>query len=678
MSKLRNGKYVQKFIEIIKILQGININTSYINGKDTILSLVNRTNPDINIEQLKEIGLDPNYQIGQIMARIIRANKGKGTSIPPTPEELEELINLGINIHTQRRDIVQELIRTLKILDKMKVNISGIKDEDTILTIAQQSNISIEQLIKQGLNPKKTIGKTIKKVRDLYIDNLEGKSPTEEQAKELRRLGVRLKRKEKYPIQTYIGMLYKLKKLEVDVSQIKGKDTVLTLVQRLKPQISIEQLEEEGVDPDFKIGQRKRTIIQAYRGNGTGTRPTGKQVEELQNLGIKLEDQNKNLVKIFIQVLKKLKKLEVVVSKIKATDTVLTLVQRIKPQISKEQLEKEGIDPDYKVGKQLNKIRKKYNQNIGRILLTDTQVDEIKGLGIELDIDIQKKEENDIVQEFLNILENLKAIGVDISKIVFSDTVLTLAKKSGIDQTKLEEQGLNPKYKIGNRMKSILQALEGKNQEIIISDEQRDKLQYYRTIFNYQKTISMKKFVGMMSKLKGMGVNLSRIKDRDTILSLVNRTNPDINLEQLKEHGLDPNYRIGNKIMRIRYLYGEENQEKIKKGTKVLLDKLESLGIRLKKRDKFDIMIAILETLHAINVDTSKVAQSDTILTLALKSGVGEEQLRAQNLDLDYKIGENLRTIRNSPNGKNSYTPPTEEQMRRLLELGVDFKGSRR
>ena len=48
-------------------------------------------------------------------------------------------------------------------------------------------------------------------------------------------------------------------------------------------------MEEIGVDPAQKIGNKKHNIAQAYRGQGTCEPPTEKQVEELAKLGISLE-----------------------------------------------------------------------------------------------------------------------------------------------------------------------------------------------------------------------------------------------------------------------------------------------------------------------------------------------------------------------------------------------------
>ena len=71
-------------------------------------------------------------------------------------------------------------------------------------------------------------------------------------------------------------------------------------------------------------------------------------------------------------------------------------------------------------------------------------------------------EEKDTVQEFIDTLNQLKSIGVDVSKIVRRDTIETLAKKSDISKEKIEEISLDPTQKIGAKKISISRAYRGK------------------------------------------------------------------------------------------------------------------------------------------------------------------------------------------------------------------------
>ena len=92
---------------------------------------------------------------------------------------------------------------------------------------------------------------------------------------------------ERDTVQEFINILKKLQTIGVDVSKLVAKDTIETLAE--KSGISKEKLEEMGLDPAEKIGSKKNTIAQAYRGKGDTRRPTKAQVEELAKLGISLE-----------------------------------------------------------------------------------------------------------------------------------------------------------------------------------------------------------------------------------------------------------------------------------------------------------------------------------------------------------------------------------------------------
>ena len=81
---------------------------------------------------------------------------------------------------------------------------------------------------------------------------------------------------------------------------------------------------------------------------------------------------------------------------------------------------------------------------------TDEQVERLRELGISLE-----KIERDAVQEFIDKLEILKRIGVDVTKIADSDKIKDLAKKSGIDEKEIEKAGLNPGDNIGLSKRSI-------------------------------------------------------------------------------------------------------------------------------------------------------------------------------------------------------------------------------
>ena len=86
-------------------------------------------------------------------------------------------------------------------------------------------------------------------------------------------------------------------------------------------------------------------------------------------------------------------------------------------------------------------------------------------------INLEKQERN-VTQEFIEKLQKLKEIGVDISKIVLIDTIQTLSKKSQISEERIKEIGLEPKDKIGQTKNNITKAYREKGKSTPPTEEQ--------------------------------------------------------------------------------------------------------------------------------------------------------------------------------------------------------------
>ena len=86
-------------------------------------------------------------------------------------------------------------------------------------------------------------------------------------------------------------------------------------------------------------------------------------------------------------------------------------------------------------------------------------------------ISIEKQERN-VTQEFIEKLQKLKEIGVDVSRLKTTDTIQTLIRISGISEEKIKEIGLEPKDKIGQTKSSITKAYRGKGQSTPPTEEQ--------------------------------------------------------------------------------------------------------------------------------------------------------------------------------------------------------------
>ena len=86
-----------------------------------------------------------------------------------------------------------------------------------------------------------------------------------------------------------------------------------------------------------------------------------------------------------------------------------------------------------------------------------------------------------------------------------------------------------------------------------------------------------------------------------------------------------------------------------------------------------------LEILKRIGVDVTKIADSDKIKDLAKKSGIDEKEIEKAGLNPGYSIGRSKGNISISyrvvkEGKKPSGTPPTDEQVERLRELGISLE----
>ena len=430
VNEIENVTAVEKLINTLKQMKSIGVDVSKLQVLDTIETLAKKSG--INRKELEEIGLDSTQKIGRNKASIAQAYRGKSKYRPPTNEQVEELKRLGISL--EEKDTVQEFIDTLNQLKSIGVDVSKIVRRDTIETLAKKSDISKEKIEEISLDPTQKIGAKKISISRAYRGKGGFKTPTNEQVEELKKLGISLE--EKNTVQEFIDILNQMKLIEIDVSKIRHRDTIETLAK--KSGINRKELEKIGLDPTQRIGVKKIEIARAYRGQGTLKPPTNEQVEELEKLGISLEE--KDSVQEFIDTLNQMKSIGVDVSNVKQRDTIETLAK--KSDISKEKIEEISLDPTQKIGAKKISISRAYRGKGGFKTPTNEQVEELKKLGISL-------EEKNTVQEFIDILNQMKLIEIDVSKIRHRDTIETLAKKSGINRKELEKIGLDPTQRIG-------------------------------------------------------------------------------------------------------------------------------------------------------------------------------------------------------------------------------------
>ncbi len=198
---------------------------------------------------------------------------------------------------------------------------------------------------------------------------------------------------------------------------------------------------------------------------------------------------------------------------------------------------------------------------------------------------------------------------------------------------------------------------------------------------------AVQKFIEKIRKLKALGVDISKMQQKDTIKTLAAKSG--IQEEEVKKVGLDPTNKIGITRVRVARAYREgQNREEEQYETKEYragtppteeeVKKLLELGIQLEYRDIAQEFIEKLEMLKSIGVDVSKLKIADTIKTLAEKSEVSEEKIKKIGLNPENKIGKAKSAIAEVYRGNIPGVVPTDEQVKRLLELGIHIERVKR
>ena len=513
-------------------------------------------------------------------------------------------------------------------------------------------------------------------------------------------------------IEEFIEKMKKLQGIGVDVSKIAYRDTILTLTKKTfvnqDEEELIEKIKGEGLEPGDKIGSKLSITRISYRQDKEGKKtrqipPTDEQVKRMQEMKIMVE--KIDTIDEFIEKMRKLQEIGVDVSRLSTSDTILTLTQKtFINQDEEELIEKikgEGLKPEDKIGSKLNNMRKSYRKSkkgeeSGETPPTDKQVKRMQEMKIMV-------EKIDTIDEFIEKMEKLQGIGVDVSKLSGTDTILTLVQKTFVNQDekelieKIEKEGLNPGDKIGGKLSrvriSYRQAKEGKKLEIIPpTDEQVKRMQEMKIMLELEKIDTIEEFIEKMEKLQGIGVDVSKIVDKDTILKLAKKTfiNQDEEelIEKIKGEGLKPEDKIGSKLNDMRKSYKQAKEGKkleIIPPTDEQVKRMQEIGIRveqLEKIDTIDEFIKKMEKLQRIGVDVSKIVPKDTILTLAQKTFVNQdeeeliEKIKGEGLEPGNKIGNKLGNMRGAysrakKGKKTREISPTDEQVNRMKEMRI-------
>ena len=402
-------------------------------------------------------------------------------------------------------------------------------------------------------------------------------------------------------IDEFIEKLEKLQEIGVDVSKIVQGDTILSLTKKtLKEpeEILIQRIKGIGLNPDDKIGSKKNNIKVDYNKSQKGKKAKGivateAQVKRLKEMGV----WEKNTIDEFIEKLEKLQEIGVDVSKIVQRDTILRLTKKTLEEPEKiliQRIKKIGLKPDDKIGSKISDIKVDYNKSQrgedtgGKTIATEAQVKRLKEMGVW---------EKNTIDEFIEKLEKLQEIGVDVSKIVKGDTILNLAKKTLEEPEEILIQrikgiGLNQADKIGDKRDKIKHFYKAKQEgkdtsgRTIATEAQVKRIKEMGVWGREENTID--EFIEKLEKLQEIGVDVSKIVRGDTILRLTQKTlkePEEILIQRIKGIGLNPDDKIGNKKDNIKFYYNKSQKGKdvVDRtiATEEQVEKIRSFGIKI-------------------------------------------------------------------------------------------------
>ena len=405
-------------------------------------------------------------------------------------------------------------------------------------------------------------------------------------------------------IDEFIEKLEKLQEIGVDVSKIVQGDTILSLTKKTleePEEILIQRIKGIGLNPDDKIGSKKNNIKVDYNKSQKGKKAKGivateAQVKRLKEMGV----WEKNTIDEFIEKLEKLQEIGVDVSKIVQGDTILSLTKKTleePEEILIQRIKGIGLNPDDKIGNKKDNIKFYYNKSQkgkdvgGKTIATEAQVKRLKEMGV------WEKEEKNTIDEFIEKLEKLQEIGVDVSKIVQGDTILSLTKKTLEEPEEILIQrikgiGLNQADKIGDKRDKIKHFYKAKQEgkdtsgRTIATEAQVKRIKEMGAWGREENTID--EFIEKLEKLQEIGVDVSKIVQGDTILSLTKKTleePEEILIQRIKGIGLNPDDKIGNKKDNIKFYYNKSQKGKdvVDRtiATEEQVEKIRSFGIKI-------------------------------------------------------------------------------------------------
>ena len=232
-------------------------------------------------------------------------------------------------------------------------------------------------------------------------------------------------------------------------------------------------------------------------------------------------------------------------------------------------------------------LEPKTKEQIDRIINVDTfEVNGIMKDFVDMEDSINEIEMANVTEKFINKMQKIAEVGVDVSQIQSRDTIQTLAEKSGIimNEEQAKELGIKLDDKIGSTKNNIAKAYRGNGRGKRPTEEQVQILLELGISLERIERDKTQEFIKKLEILTKLGIDVSPIQCRDTIQTLAEKSGIIMNEEQAKELGIKLDDKIGSTKNNIAKAYRGNGRGK--RPTEEQVQILLEFGISLESRSR--------------------------------------------------------------------------------------------
>ena len=322
---------------------------------------------------------------------------------------------------------------------------------------------------------------------------------------------------------------------------------------------------------------------------------------------------------------------------------------------------------------------------------------------VNLNDEVDAIYERTAVSKLIKLLEKLKEIGVDVSKLPRrgqrDKTLLKNIKAQDEEGNELDiseiVKEMPDDYNIGNQIANVLQAAKG-NRSCKIEDEEIEKLiglglitreEIEKAKAGIKEESATTQLINLLEKLKEAGVDVSKLPrssiSKNALLKNIKAQDKEGNEVDISEivNEMPDGYNIGSKIEYTLKIVREKSKGTIEKGE---IDKLIGFGLITKEEiekaragieeSAVSQLIKLLEKLKEAGVDVSKLPKSRKLLKeIKAQDKEGKEvdiSEIVKEMPDDYNIGSKISSALLSAKWKGT-NKITDEETEKLIRFGL-------